>query len=275
MIRFERSLRLDDARDSGALLAYAMNGEALPIQHGYPLRVIVRGDIGQMADGDRDHRRPVRRILPERQIPVRVGAQRKDRQRTGCPAAGACLDHRACVGRRSRAWRCSHSRSGMVRRGTGCSRRGERRWRALAGGSSGGRTATPRLAVVGVDRPPRPAGPDHDSCLGDRSHRPHAAGAAGVEPAWVWKQRHPRRAGPPPVAPLRRSQRPSKLRGWRCGTCTTPALQRWASIAALICSDVDLGRFEVSAALDRDRPEIAWSFWHVNGTAADPLLGGT
>jgi len=39
--RFERSLRLDVARDSQALLAYAMNGERLPTQHGYPLRVIV------------------------------------------------------------------------------------------------------------------------------------------------------------------------------------------------------------------------------------------
>jgi DMSO/TMAO reductase YedYZ molybdopterin-dependent catalytic subunit len=42
-IRFERSLKLDDATGSGALLAYAMNGEALPIQHGYPLRVVVPG----------------------------------------------------------------------------------------------------------------------------------------------------------------------------------------------------------------------------------------
>jgi len=42
-IHFERSLRLDDARGSEALLAYAMNGEPLPIQHGYPLRVIVPG----------------------------------------------------------------------------------------------------------------------------------------------------------------------------------------------------------------------------------------
>lgn len=42
-IRFERSLSLDDARGSEALLAYAMNGEALPIQHGYPMRLIVPG----------------------------------------------------------------------------------------------------------------------------------------------------------------------------------------------------------------------------------------
>src|SRR5262249_33136337 len=41
--RFERSLRLDDARNADALLAYAMNGEPLPIQHGYPLRLIVPG----------------------------------------------------------------------------------------------------------------------------------------------------------------------------------------------------------------------------------------
>ena len=42
-IRFERSLRMDDAQGSGVLLAYAMNGETLPILHGYPLRVIVPG----------------------------------------------------------------------------------------------------------------------------------------------------------------------------------------------------------------------------------------
>jgi DMSO/TMAO reductase YedYZ molybdopterin-dependent catalytic subunit len=42
-IRFERSLRLDHARDADVLLAYAMNGEPLPVQHGYPVRLIVPG----------------------------------------------------------------------------------------------------------------------------------------------------------------------------------------------------------------------------------------
>jgi DMSO/TMAO reductase YedYZ molybdopterin-dependent catalytic subunit len=42
-VRFERALSLEDARGSGALLAYAMNGEPLPIEHGYPLRLIVPG----------------------------------------------------------------------------------------------------------------------------------------------------------------------------------------------------------------------------------------
>jgi DMSO/TMAO reductase YedYZ molybdopterin-dependent catalytic subunit len=42
-IRFERSLPLDQARDADLLLAYAMNGEPLPIQHGFPLRLVVPG----------------------------------------------------------------------------------------------------------------------------------------------------------------------------------------------------------------------------------------
>jgi DMSO/TMAO reductase YedYZ molybdopterin-dependent catalytic subunit len=40
-ISFERSLPLDAARECDALLAYAMNGESLPLHHGAPLRVIV------------------------------------------------------------------------------------------------------------------------------------------------------------------------------------------------------------------------------------------
>jgi DMSO/TMAO reductase YedYZ molybdopterin-dependent catalytic subunit len=42
-IRFERSLTLSDARDENVLLAYAMNGDPLPVQHGYPLRLVVPG----------------------------------------------------------------------------------------------------------------------------------------------------------------------------------------------------------------------------------------
>jgi DMSO/TMAO reductase YedYZ molybdopterin-dependent catalytic subunit len=38
---FARSLALDLARDPDVLLAYAMNGEPLPVQHGFPLRLIV------------------------------------------------------------------------------------------------------------------------------------------------------------------------------------------------------------------------------------------
>jgi DMSO/TMAO reductase YedYZ molybdopterin-dependent catalytic subunit len=40
-VRFERSLSLEDAEGAEGLLAYAMNGEPLPIQHGHPLRLVV------------------------------------------------------------------------------------------------------------------------------------------------------------------------------------------------------------------------------------------
>lgn len=45
-IPFERSLTVDQARDSRAILAYAMNGEPLPVPHGFPLRLIVPGWYG-------------------------------------------------------------------------------------------------------------------------------------------------------------------------------------------------------------------------------------
>jgi DMSO/TMAO reductase YedYZ molybdopterin-dependent catalytic subunit len=45
-IAFERSLPIDTARGSQAVLAYAMNGESLPIQHGHLVRLIVPGWYG-------------------------------------------------------------------------------------------------------------------------------------------------------------------------------------------------------------------------------------
>lgn len=44
--RYERSLRLGEALESGAVLAYEMNGQPLPPQHGSPLRLVVPGWYG-------------------------------------------------------------------------------------------------------------------------------------------------------------------------------------------------------------------------------------
>lgn len=44
--RFERSLPLADALREEVLLAYAMNGQPLPPQHGFPLRLVVPGWYG-------------------------------------------------------------------------------------------------------------------------------------------------------------------------------------------------------------------------------------
>jgi DMSO/TMAO reductase YedYZ molybdopterin-dependent catalytic subunit len=46
---FIRSLPIDKALDRDTLLAYDMNGETLPIQHGYPLRAVVPGWEGAYA----------------------------------------------------------------------------------------------------------------------------------------------------------------------------------------------------------------------------------
>lgn len=42
-VRFERSMSVPDAASSGALLAYEMNGGALPVPHGFPVRLVVPG----------------------------------------------------------------------------------------------------------------------------------------------------------------------------------------------------------------------------------------
>jgi DMSO/TMAO reductase YedYZ molybdopterin-dependent catalytic subunit len=44
--RYERALSADEAGAGDALLAYEMNGEPLPPQHGYPVRLIVPGWYG-------------------------------------------------------------------------------------------------------------------------------------------------------------------------------------------------------------------------------------
>ena len=69
---YQRSLTLDEAGD-GPLLAYAINGEPLPPQHGFPLRLVVPGWYGMtsvkwLARIDAD-RRAVRRLPAGDRLP--------------------------------------------------------------------------------------------------------------------------------------------------------------------------------------------------------------
>jgi DMSO/TMAO reductase YedYZ molybdopterin-dependent catalytic subunit len=43
---FARSMSLAEAMDSNAILAYEMNGQPLPVVHGFPVRVVVPGWYG-------------------------------------------------------------------------------------------------------------------------------------------------------------------------------------------------------------------------------------
>ena len=40
---FQKSLDVDHARDGEVMIAYAMNGEQLPLLNGFPLRLVVPG----------------------------------------------------------------------------------------------------------------------------------------------------------------------------------------------------------------------------------------
>lgn len=46
MPKFERSITVEKALDPNTLLAFEMNGQPLPVQHGFPLRLIVPGWAG-------------------------------------------------------------------------------------------------------------------------------------------------------------------------------------------------------------------------------------
>ena len=66
---YQRGLIVTEAIDSGAIVAWEMNGQPLPPQHGYPLRLVVPGLVRdgerEVAAVDRADRPRVRRV-PER-----------------------------------------------------------------------------------------------------------------------------------------------------------------------------------------------------------------
>ena len=83
--------RSTSAASQGALLAYAMNGEPLPLEHGYPLRLIVPGwyavaSVKWLTEIEA-RRLAVHGILPGQALRLRIPARRHGGARTGAPAA--------------------------------------------------------------------------------------------------------------------------------------------------------------------------------------------
>jgi len=45
--RYSRTLPLDISRNNGTFVAYKVNDEPIPLKHGYPLRLVVKGQYGE------------------------------------------------------------------------------------------------------------------------------------------------------------------------------------------------------------------------------------
>ena len=93
-IHFERGLSLDEVRVSDAVLAYAMNGDPLPLQHGHPLRVIVPGwyavAVGEVAHRHRVDSDALRRLLPDSSATCTSGSNRTARRRSSPCGCNRC-----------------------------------------------------------------------------------------------------------------------------------------------------------------------------------------
>ena len=93
-IRFERGLSLDEARDSDAVLAYAMNGEPLPVaarlsaaRHRAGL---VRGRVGEVAHRHRGDRRRPSKASSRQQRYCTSGSNRTARRRSSRCVCNRC-----------------------------------------------------------------------------------------------------------------------------------------------------------------------------------------
>ena len=96
---YERSLPVAEAQRDEILLAYEINGQPLPPQHGFPLRAdrprLVRDDAREVAQLDHRRGRAVHGLAAGRGLPrarVRGGARRAGHPHQAALAAGAAGD---------------------------------------------------------------------------------------------------------------------------------------------------------------------------------------
>ena len=189
-----------DGRD--AMLAVAMNGEPLPLEHGFPVRMIVPDEVA------RRHRahdlRRLRRLLG----PPRLGAAGADQDRVPDRHAETVLDRRR---------RTCHGRGDRVGAASGDLTRGGERGRRVATRSPGRPGHDRYLAAMGL-RMGRDAGRSHPRRASHRRHRGDAdrdPGRSGAER----RDRRPHHLGDrrrlmvaPPAAP---GAHASSANSWR------------------------------------------------------------
>ena len=203
---FQRSLTVEAARESGALLAYDLNGAPLPPQHGFPLRLVVPGWYGmtnvKWLTSIEVDRPALRRLLPGHVVQRPPAGRRPGR-------AGDA--HRAAVADGA----AGHPRllhAGPARRGRRRARSSAARGRAGArsGRSSSATTAATTWAPAEVEPPVLgeaawqgwrvtwDATPgDHELCCRATDEaREHAAARARVEHRRLPQQRGPARRRP-------------------------------------------------------------------------------
>jgi DMSO/TMAO reductase YedYZ molybdopterin-dependent catalytic subunit len=186
VIPFARSLPRDQAMHPDSLLAYAMNGEVLPLEHGFPVRLVIPGWYGMAAV------KWVARIeaiahrfsgfyQAERYIMARPEQGETDptpltkitiRSLITTPEDGATAPR----GRHGAAWAPHAARAGLVGRCAGEPGRGQRRrWRDLESRYMDQRASSLCVAILGLRlarRAPRRGG---HTIPGDRRGREHAA----------------------------------------------------------------------------------------------------
>ena len=202
---FQRSIPVKKALDGNTLLAYEMNGETLPVKHGFPLRVVAPGWASdswakwltsiRVLDKEHDgfwmksaYRHPGKPVAPGTAVPpdqMQPVTSLRVKSVIAAPLDGA----QAAVGSpltiRGVAW---SGDAGPVT----CSRRERRRRPHLeTGGAAPGSANSVRLAAVGIQLDAVSRGVLHDPGAGARRGRQYAAVRPGVEPIGVWLERRP------------------------------------------------------------------------------------
>ena len=197
---FQRSIPVAKALDADTLLAYEMNGETLPVEHGFPLRVVVPGWAGDcwikwltsisVLDSEHDgfwmaraYRHPGRPVQPGTPIPperMQPVTSLRIKSVIASPLDGSSVETGKPATIHGVAW---SGDAGPVTRVDVSVDGGA----PVGAGDAAARPAERiRLATVGLSLDPTAGGVLHDPGAGSGRGRQHAAIRSGMEPFGLW-----------------------------------------------------------------------------------------